>query len=60
MFKRNAFVRGLEELRLAYLLKVRRLAKDVFVSCEETLRWPDGYRDDGRVERTACVSIDPG
>jgi hypothetical protein len=59
MFKRNAFVRGLEELRLACLLKVRRLAKDVFVGCEETLRWPNGYCDDGGVERTACVSINP-
>jgi hypothetical protein len=60
MFKRNTFVRRLEELCLAGLLEVRRLAKDVFVSCEETLRWPNGYCDDGGVEGTACVSINPG
>ena len=34
------------------MCKVRRLAEDVFVSCEETLCWADHYRDDGGVERT--------
>jgi len=30
------------------------------VGREETLRWPNGYCDDGGVEGTANVSIDPG
>jgi hypothetical protein len=38
--------------------KVRRLAEDIFVGCEETLCGPDCYRDDGGVEWAGKVSED--
>ena len=45
--KVNAFTRRFEKLRPADISEVRGLAQDVFVGCEESLRWPYANRDDG-------------
>ena len=49
----DAFTRRLEELLSTEMGEVCRLAENVFVCCEEALRWPDADCNDGGVE-IAC------